>query len=102
MPKKRIRAAHAEKQQIRKTCNYPNRLNLTDLTDWGARRSKYFQKFYIQTAEPKVTASNGRFLLLIMILILIFPPAPAALGDQEQDVRVGERLLGRAKLCRAG
>jgi hypothetical protein len=80
MPKKRIRAAHAEKQQIRKTCNYPNRLNLTDLTDWGVRRSKYFQKFYIQTAEPKVTASNGRFLLLIMILILIFSPVRKVWG----------------------
>src|SRR5438552_7744598 len=40
--KKRIRAAHAEKQQIRKTCNRPNRLNLSVLTaEWG-RRSKFF------------------------------------------------------------
>src|SRR5436305_12149816 len=34
--KKRIRAAHAEKQQIRKTCNRPNRLNLFVLTAGGA------------------------------------------------------------------
>src|SRR3982074_708270 len=40
--KKRIRAAHAEKQQIRKTCNRPNRLNLFDLTAGAGRRSKFF------------------------------------------------------------
>ena len=39
--KKRIRAAHAEKQQIRETCRRPNRLNLCDLTANGGRRSKY-------------------------------------------------------------
>src|SRR5437764_11868571 len=40
--KKRIRAAHAEKQQIRKTCNRPNRLNLFVLTAERGRRSKFF------------------------------------------------------------
>ena len=41
--KKRIRAAHAEKQQIRETCGRPNRLNLCVLTAKGGRRSKFFR-----------------------------------------------------------
>jgi hypothetical protein len=40
--KKRIRAAHAEKQQIRETCRRPNRLNLSLLTAWRRRRSNFF------------------------------------------------------------
>jgi hypothetical protein len=42
--KKRIRAAHAEKQQIRKTCHRPNRLNLYDLTARPPRRSNFLHK----------------------------------------------------------
>jgi hypothetical protein len=40
--KKKIRAAHAkEKQQIRETCNRPNRLNLLTSTATGVGRSKF-------------------------------------------------------------
>ena len=47
-PYKKIRAAHAkEKQQIRKTCNYPNRLNLLFLTGAAAQRSKNFNDFRV-------------------------------------------------------
>src|SRR6266404_4995463 len=43
---KKIRAAHAkEKQQIRKTCNRPNRLNLLIWTAGSVRRSNLFTIF---------------------------------------------------------
>jgi hypothetical protein len=59
LPKKRIRAAHAEKQQIQETCGRPNRLNLTDLTSGGRPRSKYFWKFYNQIAKRRTSLSKN-------------------------------------------
>jgi hypothetical protein len=47
-PYKKIRAAHAkEKQQIQKTCNRPNRLNLLIWTLQGGWRSNYLRFSYV-------------------------------------------------------
>jgi hypothetical protein len=50
---KKIRAAHAkEKQQIRKTCNRPNRLNLLTWTVGSVWRSNFLRFFRTVEDEP--------------------------------------------------